>query len=105
MCCSMYLIPGEELRMNPGCLSFEQARLARLSLNMSRALGHVVLTRYGVSPQVFLIHYLFIPHLVQFVYHSHATPTPEQPLLYPPHDYYVKTLAEIHAKCLYDVLL
>lgn len=45
---------GNELRVFPGNMTFSQARQHNLTLNMSRALGHAVLAKWGViaSPTI-----------------------------------------------------
>ena len=43
-------LPGQQ-RVYPACLSFSEARSRALTLNMSRALGHNILSQHGVSHQ------------------------------------------------------
>jgi serine/threonine protein phosphatase PrpC len=40
----------DEIRCCPAGMTSEQARAKTLSLNMSRALGHIVLSQHGISP-------------------------------------------------------
>ncbi|HEY9754168.1 MAG TPA: hypothetical protein V6C97_03280 [Oculatellaceae cyanobacterium] len=49
MACSC-VVGNEELRVYPGDMSFPEAREAKLTLNMSRALGHIILKDYGITP-------------------------------------------------------
>jgi hypothetical protein len=43
-------LAGSEYRVYPSSMSFEAAREKKLTLNMSRALGHNTLSRHGVLP-------------------------------------------------------
>ena len=47
---------GGEIRIHPGSLSFVAAREQKLSINMSRAMGHTTLSRYGVTPTPDITH-------------------------------------------------